>query len=674
MRFHPRMRVLFMGMAALGLAMAGCNSGSSSKKTVIVTVPEPLTIVTPTVLAGGQVGAFYFDFVQASGGIAPHIWVEDPGTPTALASIGLSIDPAGAIVGTPSTTGNHSISLLITDSAIPANSMIGNFSIDVTPSTPLIITTSSPLPNANVGVPYSEFITTTGGVGTLTFSVSSGSLPMGLNINASGGLIFGSPSTIGLSTFDVTVMDAQTPVPNSDTATFDLTVDPGVVSDHLLVNEIFTGGGDFLEILNPLAVPQDMTGWSVQIYYLGQVLDRFFLPSFTLPAGEALGLIEGTGIDSIVSAPYFVFTIWNNPAGFGDEQEVILRDNTGTPVDYVAINPGGTATHLPSNLNWSGEITQTGDFSTGVFFDDVARTSTVDSDTASDFAVLAGSGTLARPNPGQAPDIINILVTVIRDGYEGFNYNHRFSAIGGLSPYSWSANPVDLPPGTTLDPITGVLSGVATTAGSYTFTIDVSDVQPAPATASLSVTIVILGGVTIGSPFDIKINEVGTGADYVELINTNTGTGAVDIGGWNARFFEDNTVTFGVLPWIAHFTLPEGLVLPAGQTLLLTELSVGWLGPWELGTGLLNILWNAGAEPGGCGLVDRGFNGIDYMNWGMPPNPLLPPNTFWTGSLSAGGVDSDFERSLTSGDTDTPADWCAQAPGTGTPGAPNNCP
>ena len=88
--------------------------------------------------------------------------------------------------------------------------------------------------------------------------------------------------------------------------------------------------------------------------------------------------------------------------------------------------------------------------------------------------VLAGSGTLARPNPGQAPDIISVIVTVIRDGYEGFDYSHKFSVIGGLSPYSWSAG-AGLPPGTTMNPTTGVLSGVATTAGSYTFTVDVSD-------------------------------------------------------------------------------------------------------------------------------------------------------------------------------------------------------
>jgi large repetitive protein len=48
------------------------------------------------------------------------------------------------------------------------------------------------------------------------------------------------------------------------------------------------------------------------------------------------------------------------------------------------------------------------------------------------------------------------------------------TAIGGRSPYTFSAEG-ELPPGITLDPATGMITGSGTTAGSYAFTETVTD-------------------------------------------------------------------------------------------------------------------------------------------------------------------------------------------------------
>ncbi|MBS0237079.1 MAG: putative Ig domain-containing protein [Proteobacteria bacterium] len=55
------------------------------------------------------------------------------------------------------------------------------------------------------GTAYSETIAATGGSGTPTYSISDGQLPAGLSLNASTGVIGGTPSATGVSTFTVKV-------------------------------------------------------------------------------------------------------------------------------------------------------------------------------------------------------------------------------------------------------------------------------------------------------------------------------------------------------------------------------------------------------------------------------------------------------------------------------------
>jgi hypothetical protein len=68
---------------------------------------------------------------------------------------------------------------------------------------PLMITTTS-LPNGTRGMAYSVQISATGGEPAYSWSLSVGSLPSGVTLNASTGLISGTPAVSG--TFNITVM------------------------------------------------------------------------------------------------------------------------------------------------------------------------------------------------------------------------------------------------------------------------------------------------------------------------------------------------------------------------------------------------------------------------------------------------------------------------------------
>ena len=58
-----------------------------------------------------------------------------------------------------------------------------------------------------LGTAYSQTVTATGGTGSYVFSVSAGSLPAGLTLNAATGLISGTPTTAATSNFTITATD-----------------------------------------------------------------------------------------------------------------------------------------------------------------------------------------------------------------------------------------------------------------------------------------------------------------------------------------------------------------------------------------------------------------------------------------------------------------------------------
>src|SRR5262249_35522945 len=75
-------------------------------------------------------------------------------------------------------------------------------------SAPLSVTTTSPLTPAVTGTSYSVRLASTGGGAPFAWSLTSGSLPDGLEIS-SAGVISGTPSRAGMSTFSVQISDSS---------------------------------------------------------------------------------------------------------------------------------------------------------------------------------------------------------------------------------------------------------------------------------------------------------------------------------------------------------------------------------------------------------------------------------------------------------------------------------
>lgn len=88
------------------------------------------------------------------------------------------------------------------------------------PVTPVPI--GAGLKSGSVGIAYSETITAQGGSGTgYTYAVSGGSLPAGLSLNSSTGVISGTPTTLAVYSFTIKVTDSLL---NTGTQSFTINV------------------------------------------------------------------------------------------------------------------------------------------------------------------------------------------------------------------------------------------------------------------------------------------------------------------------------------------------------------------------------------------------------------------------------------------------------------------
>jgi len=93
----------------------------------------------------------------------------------------------------------------------------------IEPGTAKIEITTPSLPNGAVDVSYNATLTANGGTTPYTWSIDSGTLPAGLSLDSPTGVISGTPTGSGDSTFTAKVSDNSTPV-KSDTKQYTITI------------------------------------------------------------------------------------------------------------------------------------------------------------------------------------------------------------------------------------------------------------------------------------------------------------------------------------------------------------------------------------------------------------------------------------------------------------------
>jgi Tol biopolymer transport system component len=161
------------------------------------TVVLPTPTITTTSLPGGSQGAAYSATLAASSGTSPYTWAVSAGALPA----GLSLSPAGAITGTPTAPGTSAFTVRVTDAA--AKTATKDLSILVTGASATLAISTTSLPGASQGIPYTAPLTATGATGAVTWSATG--LPTGLAISASTGAITGRAGCLAGASASVTV-------------------------------------------------------------------------------------------------------------------------------------------------------------------------------------------------------------------------------------------------------------------------------------------------------------------------------------------------------------------------------------------------------------------------------------------------------------------------------------
>ena len=100
-------------------------------------------------------------------------------------------------------SGTSTFSVQITDAA----GGTATKSLTVTINAALAVATSSPMPVGQVGSTYNQSLSATGGVTPYSWSITTGSLPAGLSLDAGTGAITGTATTAGTSSFTAKVTD-----------------------------------------------------------------------------------------------------------------------------------------------------------------------------------------------------------------------------------------------------------------------------------------------------------------------------------------------------------------------------------------------------------------------------------------------------------------------------------
>ncbi len=168
------------------------------KAFTLAILPPPVDIST-TSLANGQATVPYGPTtLTATGGTGSYTWTVVAGSLPA----GVGLSTAGVLSGTP--TAYNTFNFTVRATSGPAGNQVFDeqaLALTILPP-PVLITTASPLPNATVGVPYSQTLQATGGIGSYSWTLTGGSLPAGLTFSGAG-VLSGAATAPGTSNFTV---------------------------------------------------------------------------------------------------------------------------------------------------------------------------------------------------------------------------------------------------------------------------------------------------------------------------------------------------------------------------------------------------------------------------------------------------------------------------------------
>jgi hypothetical protein len=171
-----------------------------------ITIPPVPTITSTNSGFAGAVGTAYSAQLAGTNGIAPYTWTVASGSNLPA---GLMLSSSGLITGTPlaGAAGSTNVIFQLKDSGSPtALTATKTITLAITPAPAITFTGTMPA-TGSYNQAYAGSAAATGGLGALTYTVSSGTLPTGLTLNAATGAVAGTTTVAGTYNFSILATD-----------------------------------------------------------------------------------------------------------------------------------------------------------------------------------------------------------------------------------------------------------------------------------------------------------------------------------------------------------------------------------------------------------------------------------------------------------------------------------
>jgi uncharacterized protein YjdB len=468
------------GVAAGTTTVFATAEGKTGTATVIVT-GATLDIAT-TSLPNGTRGVTYSQSILATGGSGARTWSVSSGALPAGLSLGTT---TGLLTGTPTAAGTFSFSVRV--ASADGQSDTQALSLIIVQPTLAIQTTT--LPAATRNTAYAQTLVAAGGNGTNTWSVTSGSTPAGLSLASATGVISGTPTTTGTSSFTVRVQsgDGQT-----DTRGFSITVGSSIPTLSITTTSLAnaTQNAAYTQTLTATG-GNGVNTWSVSVGTLPAGLalasstgvisgtpTAAGTSSFTVQVQSADGQIDTQPLSITVTASFATLTVTTSslPSGTrGTAYSQTLGATGGNGVNTWSVSAGA----LPAGLALAS--------ATGV----VSGIPTTAGTASFTVRVQSGDGqTATKPlSITIAQPTLSIATSTLPGGTVGTAYSQTLTASGGSGSNAWTISAGTLPAGLTLASATGVVSGTPTTAGTSNFTVQAASTDGQTATRALSIVV-----------------------------------------------------------------------------------------------------------------------------------------------------------------------------------------
>ncbi len=397
-------------------------------------------------------------------------------------------------------------------------------------STPFRVLTQN-FPAAIVGSPFGAFVSVQGGIPPYTFLVSG--LPVSLSMNSSSGQITGTPGAGSENSYTILLSAQDSNGATTSVAQTALNIIlPSVQAPTIRTSSLITAtlGAPFMQaiLVQGGIPPLTFTDVNSSLGTIGLSLDtRYGIISGTPsssggPFAVTIRVTDSTGGSATQNyslainkpdAPRLLNSLLS-PGTVGQPYAaVIAADSKAQPLTYELAS-GSSALPAGLNLDSSSGLLSGAPTAAGTTQIQIKVTDRFSSSSTQSYSLTI--------NGVAAPDIATHNLT---SGVAGTYYLQPLTATGGILPYQWQVSLGTLPPGLSLDPASGIISGTPTAAGQSSVNFTVTDgLNHTSSAESLTLTIANAAGPVVTTD---SLPPGTTGQTYFQTLIATGGTGAL---------------------------------------------------------------------------------------------------------------------------------------------------